>query len=155
MLRCIGILVVIAFIIFIVLKDIVSNIKIKPDLKAMDLGGSVQSFLQGDAMLKTDVGIEVDNNNRFSIPISNLYIKIYHNGTLIAETDGIDKSIILIPAKGEKEFTHPLNVILVPSFFDAIKEITEDKPLILDYKIKGQLFKIPVKFENSFEYIKK
>ena len=157
MLRCLIILVLIALIIYIVLKRIVGNIKIKPDLKAIDLSESVQSILEGDAKLKTDVGITVDNNNNFPILISNLYIKIYHNNTLIAETDGIDKSVITIPQKDEEEFTHPLNVIPVQSFFDAIKEVKEDKPLILSYKIKGRLFRIPYdfKFKNSFEYIKK
>ena len=157
MFRLLGILTLLAVVGYIVLKDIISNIKIKPDLKGLDLSGSLKSIFEGKGVLKTDIRIEIYNGKRFTIPISDLFIEIYHDGNLIATSQEIDKKVNLISKQTTTEISHKIDVNLTKSFFDTIEELKEGEEITLNYKIKGRLFKIPrdLTIEKSFELIKK
>ncbi len=158
MARLLVIILFLGLVIYLIAQSIINNIVLDVKLKKIDVGESFISILQGKGELKTTIEILIENQNRFSIPLSNLDIDIYYENILIANTDKVDSSKVVIPKQGYEKFTHKINVFLVQSFFDVVSKLKEGDKITLEYVLKVKIFGIPVRIplfgKAKFEYIK-
>ena len=92
MARLLVIILFLALLIYLIAQAVISNITINVKLKKIDVGESFISILQGVGELKTTIEILISNQNRFSIPLSNLSIDIYYKDILVEKTDKVDSS---------------------------------------------------------------
>lgn len=74
----------------------------------------------------------IENKNPFPIVFSDLYVKLFYNGELIAKSEKIDKSWHFVPIKGKTDFEHEMRIM--PSIV-KIKQ-----PITIDYEIDVRIF---------------
>lgn len=74
----------------------------------------------------------IENQNPFPIVFSDLYVKLFYNGELIARSEQIDKSWHIVPIRNKTEFNHEMRV------FAAITKVKQ--PITIDYEIDVRIF---------------
>ncbi len=150
--RVILAIIVLALLIYIALKIVADNIKVDINFKKLDLLKLLVPIAEGKQLVQIQLQVNISNNNRFSIPVRNLRIFVYHNDQLVAISE---KSVnITIKRRQVDSFTHTLNILLNEQFFEAVKQLKFGQKIKLDYKAKGSILGVPLTFEDNFEFIK-
>ncbi len=143
------ILVAISIVLWARFKTITSKIKIKISLGGLGVVDFFKSFeKEENTTLKSTLLITIHNGNSFSIPVKNLYVKIYKDGNLIARSLDVDtnKARVSIPGEGSVSFEHKGEIFIVDQLFNIFKGKLE-----FDYKVKMRIYGMPVSFTNTFE----
>lgn len=120
----------------------------EPRVEALDLQGLSLQDLANIAFTGTTkevtaiLGMDIKNENNFSIPFSNLRAQLFYQDTLIAETT--DTRSYNVPANGGLAFSNPVKIILNNAGGQLlIAKATGGNPII-DYVIKANVFGIPL-----------
>ena len=130
----------------------IRNIEIDVKLANVNVDGFVASLLVKKPVIKVGASVTIHNTNFFKIPISDLYIQIYDDGTLIAQS--IEPSgKFVIPKEQYKTFNHSFDVFISSLLLDKIKQVQGGKPIKFMYKIKGKVFGFPIRFKNQYNYL--
>ena len=97
---------------------------------------------------EVEILVSVINANFFSIFISDLFIEIYDDKILVAESTGKSGKIKLTK-EARKDFAQTFYVYYTLSTVNKLI-MNKGEPLAFDYKIKGKLYGIPVSFKKIF-----
>ena len=144
------------FIIFILVAGILyaaylvieSRIRFDFDLKGLDPSKFLTKLLKG--RIDVDIKVTVTNKNNFNIPISNLYIELFYNNQLVANS--IDRSSLLnIKANDKTALSHWVDLNLSENTFELLKKIVKKEEPEVYYIVRGKLWFIPFKIKNSFK----
>lgn len=133
-----------------------SKIKFDISLDKLDLAGILAAAISGDVpTLKTFLNINVKNDNPFTISFSNLDVKLFYQGSQVAQSVDVSAEKIVILPKLDQDFTHVLQITLSQAFLEALKTLKSGQPLVLQYVVKLRLFGIPIPaYKDNFTYIK-
>lgn len=153
LLWALGILAVLAIIVFAFVipraKKIWENISFSlPTLQNLDLKGlnfqdlANIAFTGQEKQVDATLGMNIKNDNNFSIPFSNLGAKLFYQDQLIAETK--DNASHTIPANGSLDISPVINILLNNAGANAVIDKLSGKNPVLDYVINGRVFGIPV-----------
>lgn len=115
------------------------------------VGGNIREILSGGAFTAINLSQTIDNKNSFSVPVSGLYIELYHQGKLIGQSTSAQPDFD-IPAMGSFTINQSMTVNINSSLSIAAK-ILAGAPVIFDYTIRAKLFKFfPLTYNGSFTY---
>ena len=120
----------------------------QPRLEALDLQGLSLADLANIAFtgqtkeVTAVLGMDIKNENNFSIPFSNLRAQLFYQDVLIAETT--DNRSYTVPANGSLAFSNPVKIILNNAGGQLLIEKASGRQPIIDYKINANVFGIPL-----------
>lgn len=128
------------------------------DLSSVSLNDIPNLLIQGTSKeIKAVVGADITNENNFSIPFSNLKIKLLYNGNTIAETsEELKNTSFVLPSKkdgGMLPISDAINIIFDTSSLQILKtKLTGGKPII-NYSVGMNISGIPIPtIENTFTW---
>lgn len=117
---------------------VLSKINFKFGLRDINLS-------QSEVTIKTTI----DNKNYFFIIFSDLYVKLFYNGSQIAHSKEIDTSTHLIPINGTTSFDE--DVIIDKGISQLIPAFALGQPINIDYEIDVKIFGFKVNtIKDSF-----
>lgn len=135
------------------LKKITFSIK-KPE--NIDLGGmiitDVATMLTQSPKITITLNANIENDNGFSIPFSIKKIKLFYQGTFIAETsDALTTQKFEVQPKNSLSIKDDITIIPNDASIKLLKEkvILKQQPVI-DYYAKIKIYGIPLTFKKSF-----
>lgn len=114
----------VAFYVYKNQDEIIENIKFKFAVSSINF----TSLLNPIVNIKTTI----ENNNPFFVIFSNLFVKLFYNGELIAQSETIDKRNHFLPIHGTTSFDH--NMIINANI------IKVKQPIKIDYEIDVRIF---------------
>lgn len=156
-----AILAVIAVIAFFWAKSIFDKVNFSaPKLYSLDLQGLtlndlVKIALEGSQKeVKVTLGMDISNANSFSIPFSNMNVKMYYAGAIIAQTSpALQNQKFVLPANGNLSVTDNISIVLNPEGIKMLIEKIKGGQPKIDYKIGLKVFGIPLpSIQNSFTW---
>lgn len=154
------ILAVLAVIGFFWVKSIWDSISFSPpSLQGLNLQGLTLTDLASIAFegqsktVTVTLAMAIKNDNNFSIPFSNMKVKLYYDNTIIAETSNLISGKQVVPANGALTVSDTVNVILNNAGGKLlIDKINGGHPSI-DYSISLKVFGIPLpNIKNNFTW---
>lgn len=123
----------------------------KPQLQALDLQGLTLNDLANIAFtgqsktVTVTLGMAIKNDNNFSIPFSNMKVKLLYKDTLIAETsDAFAQQNFTVPANGNLAVADTVNVLFNNAGGQLLIEKTKGNHPQIDYSIDLKVFSIPI-----------
>lgn len=120
----------------------------KPTLQALDLKGLTLADLKSMALsggsrdVTVTLGMDIKNDNNFSISFSTLKIKLYYKGTLIAETE--DNAWHTLPANSVYPFSSIVSITLNGAGLQMILEKVATGKTSVDMKTDIRVYGISV-----------
>lgn len=120
----------------------------KPKLQALDLKGLTLPDLQSLALsggskdVSVTLGMDIKNDNNFSISFSTLKVQLYYKGTMIAETT--DNAWHSIPANSVYPFSSIVNITLNGAGLQMIIEKLVTGKTSVDLKTDIRVYGFPV-----------
>lgn len=150
------VLALLAVIIWFWAKSAVMDINFKLKLalpKIADLQQAI-NLNQPTPSVKVGLQITITNRNIFSIPLKDLRVSIYSDGALVARSSDVASNNVKIkvPAHGKAIFIHTVDLLLLPSFFQALAKLKAGEKLTLKFNITGSVFNLPVTYTDTFDY---
>ena len=125
-----------------------SRIRFDFRLDKIDFNRFIGNILKAQVDIKVEV--EVINKNSFNIPIKNLYVELYYENQLIANS--LNKSELLnIKSDTYSYFGHWMNIRLSKALFKLSKRILAKEDTKVKYIVKGKLWFIPFTITNTFK----
>lgn len=121
-----------------------------PRIKAMNLNGLTladlkNALLQDESKdVSTTLEMDVVNKNNFSIPFSNLKVKLFYQDRPIAETSNLLEGQQRIPANGTFTASDDVNITLSKAGTQMLIDKLVSGKINLDYKIIVKVFGIPL-----------
>lgn len=113
---------------------VIENIKFKFGIS----GISFTSLLNPVVNVKTTI----ENKNPFFVIFNDLFVKLFYNGELIAQSESVDKRNHFLPINGTTSFDHKM---VINSNILKIKQ-----PIKIDYEIDVRIFGFKIKTIKSF-----
>lgn len=143
----------ISAVLIITVLIVVSNIKFKPFDKSDIVGIKISDLVQGKK-LTISINSYIENQNNFKINFSDLYIQIFHNNELIANSTTLDTKKHTLPANGNVTLPESIDIYGNQTTINIVKDIALYKPVKVNYKLDVKVFgiKIPNRFTDG-EYI--
>lgn len=124
-------------------------------LQGLTLNDLLKIALEGSQKeVKVSLGMDISNANNFSIPFSNMNVKMYYAGSIIAETSpALQNQKFILPANGSLSVTDNISIVLnAEGVKMLIEKIKGGQPKI-NYKIGLKVFGIPLpSIQNSFTW---
>lgn len=120
-----------------------------PRLEALDLQGLTLADLANIAFtgqtkeVTAVLGMDIKNENNFSIPFSNLSAQLFYNGVLVGET--MDERSHTVPANGTLPISNKVKFILNNAGGQMLVEKALGKPVTLESKISVNVFGFPLR----------
>lgn len=111
-------------------------------LTATDLANI--TFAGGQKEVTATLSMDVINRNNFSIPFSNLKVKLFYNNQEIAETSNMLEGKQSVPANGTFTGTDTVKVILNGAGIQMLIDKITKGAATLEYKIMVKVFGIPL-----------
>lgn len=119
-----------------------------PKLQTLDLKGLTLDDLKklalsgGSKDVTVTLGMDIKNDNNFSIQFSTLKVEIYYKGTLIAKTE--DNTWHTIPGNSIYPFSSIVNITLNGAGLQMILEKAITGKTSVDFKTDIRVYGIPV-----------
>lgn len=112
---------------------------------------SLTSF--GSTSANLILSLNIRNNNSFSIPVKDMKVVMYYNGTVVAETSNeLAEKKFEIPANGSKDITDKVNVHLNSASIRLLKEAIAKKSPKVNYTVKVKVFGIGLTYSDYFPF---
>lgn len=111
-------------------------------ISATDLANIV--FTGAEKEVTATLEMDVVNQNNFSIPFSNLKVKLFYNNLAIAETSNLLEGKQAIPANGTFTATDTVKILLNNAGIQMITDKITNGKVMLEYKIMVKVFGIPL-----------
>lgn len=120
-----------------------------PRIKALNLNGltlaDIKKLIPGDSKVITaTTEMDVINKNGFSIPFSNLRVKMFYKGQPIAETSNLIAGENRVPANGTFTGVDDVKITLSNAGIQMLIDKLVNGKITLDYKIMVKVFGIPL-----------
>lgn len=104
----------------------------------------------GTKTINATIGIDINNSNNFSIPFSKVNIRLFYNGSVIAETSpALYSANPVLPPNGTLALTDSINIILSKADAQLLSDKFTGKNPAVDYKGSLSVFGIPIKSING------
>lgn len=145
----------IVLLIYLYIQYVVSSIKIKFDgLENVGLSGfDINSLNLNQTVITVRVKLLITLTSFFGISISNLNIKAYSNGLLVAEsTPNFPENIkkITLQSNINNEVYQTFNFHINAQTISLIGKIKSKQPYSIDYTASLKIFGIPVNKSGTF-----
>lgn len=124
------------------------------DLQGLTLGDFVNAAFTGtERTINATLGIDIKNDNSFSIPFGNMKIKLLYNNVVVAQTsDAFANQKFTVPANGTLTVSDTINVLLNNAGAFLVEKIKGKHPQ-MDYVINLRVSGIPLpSIKNSFTW---
>lgn len=128
-----------------------------PKLQALDLKGLTIDDLKklaisgGSKDITVTLGMDIKNDNNFSISFSTLKVELYYKGTLIAKTE--DNSWHTLSANSVYPFSSVVNITLNGAGLQMMIEKLVKGKTSVDFKTDIRVYGIPVPtIENNLSW---
>lgn len=109
------------------------------DLKGLTLQDIINiAFTGGEKEVEAQLGMDIKNENGFSIPFSKVKAKLFYEGQLIAETT--DNASHLVPANGALALSNPVKIRLNDAGGRLVIEKLQGKTPVIDYEINANVY---------------
>ena len=110
-----------------------------------------------NSVIPVMIMVPIKNDNKRSISFSDLYVELFHDGKLIAQTSALDSNYDKIIIKGNQEnsFPYSVDVFVNDQLLSLLKtlDIFGGQKATLQYKVKANLFGwLPFSWDDVFEY---
>jgi len=112
----------------------------------------------GQTQINANLGLDIVNDNAFSIPFKDLKATFYFNDTVIADTSSeLTNKHFTVPANGKLTVSDSVNIYLNKAGLDILKQkLTKQHPnLRWTLKVKIGILNIiwiPVTYEDTFTW---
>lgn len=115
---------------------------------------SMQSIINGQAMVKVGVEAQITNRNNFGISLSDFTIMMYYMNTLIAQSADTAGNLqkVLVPANGMTSVLHDVYVILSPASLAMLKDFKDGKQVTINYTTRFSIYFLPYTYRGSFSF---
>lgn len=115
------------------------------------VGGDLKSIFDGTGFTAINLSSTIDNKNNFSVPVSGLYVELYHQGNLIGKSTA-PQGDFTIPAMGKFTVNHSVT-FNINSGLSIAEKILSKVPVDFDYTIRAKLFRFyPLTYNENFIY---
>jgi len=147
--------ILILVLIYIQSRLIVDRVKFKFSFRGVNLASlNLSNFINiGQTSVNTSLGLNIKNENNFSIRFSNLKTWLYYDGNLVAETseDLLSKSFI-IPSKGQLDVVDNVNMYVNLTSTKLIQQVLSHRSPTVEYTVNVNIYGIPFTFKNNFNW---
>lgn len=115
------------------------------------VGGDFKSIFDGSGFTAINLASTIENKNSFSVPVSGLYIELYHQGTLIGKSTNVQPDFT-IPSMGTITIQESMTFNVNSSLAIGLK-ILSRTPVVFDYTVRAKLFGFyPLTYSDNFTY---
>lgn len=122
------------------------------DLKGLTLADITSIAFSGEEkQVDAQLGMDIKNENNFSIPFSNIKAKLFYDNELIAETT--DDASHTVPANGIFPLSNLVNIHLNGAGGRMLIDKLQGKTPMIDYEVSANVFGVPIKnIKNNFTW---
>lgn len=129
------------------LKDAFEKLKFKFDLSGINLS----QLKSGTINVKA--GVTIENKNKFNITFSRLFVRLFYNNQLIAQSKEAREEKIVVPKNSEIKFIEDIEVYVNSATIDLVKNSIAKESVEIKYEIDLIVFGIRIPtIKNSFTY---
>lgn len=115
------------------------------------VGADLKSIFTNGGFAAVDLTSTITNNNKFSIPVSNLYIEVYYQGALVGKSTTVHNNFT-IPANGTITISQNMTLAF-NNTIDVGLKIISGQQVTFTYIVKATIFNlVPLRISNSFTY---
>lgn len=122
------------------------------DLKGTTLADLADIAFQGaEKEVDVQLGMDIKNDNSFSIPFSKVKAKLFYDNQLIAETT--DNASHLVPANGVLSLSNLVKIKLNGAGGTMVIDKLQGKTPVINYEIDANVYGIPLPtIKNNFTW---
>lgn len=122
------------------------------DMKGLTLADIANIAFSGEEReVDAQLGMDIKNENNFSIPFSKVRAKLFYEGQLIAETT--DNASHLVPANGVLPLSNLVKIRLNDAGGRIVIDKLQGKTPVIDYVIDANVYGIPLpSIKNNFTW---
>lgn len=115
------------------------------------VGGDIKSIFDGTGFAAVKLSQNIDNKGSLSIPVSGLYVELYHKGNLIGKSASPNTDFT-IPSNGNITISQTMTFDISKGLSIAANILTKT-PITFDYIIRAKLFGFyPFTYKGNFVY---
>lgn len=152
--RLISIIVIILIIIFYYLYTVKNSFKVLFRLNDIKLNNiDVNSLFAGKSLIQTKILFVVSYSAFSRIIISNLYLKLFYNNILVAESSNVQENfntIILLPNVNNLIY-QTFDIKINSSSIDLISKINKKQPYSVNYILTAKIFGITINLNKIYQ----
>lgn len=116
----------------------------KPNPQGLNLSGiTMANIANNQSNITATIGLDIQNDNSFSIPISNLKVRLLYKGSVIAQTSDDLLNPMVVPANGTLSLSDIITINVNNSSTFLIEKI-KGNSVSLDYIVDVSIWNIPI-----------
>jgi len=148
-----AVLSLLAALLYIAYRNISSRVKFDVGFQNLDFSNvNLMNLASNTAKINFKSLLTVQNWNNIGFTVDIRNIDVFYKGKLLAFN--VANEILHIPKDAESIHEIPTIMLLSKAEINLIQDILSGKPLVFDYTISYEIFKIPLTSKDSFTITK-